>query len=444
MRDPQPKARARLTRVRVHASVFERIRTGPDNYAPIVLPAEYEVVEGEAAETAQQAEARVAGQVAVWNDVWRRRVNYFATVAASVALAVLPFTGMGYLARACEGPQCLLSPALYAIGAFLPAVAQPWIETYARNPATSVVLAGLLAWLLLRGASLQQRIQDRTWALWQPVHRRPAAAPAQPGGDGWVRALRTDPRYQRTLQILKWQAAPNLFGCALLLLLLALGAGILGLGVHRTRLAAAERRRDDLRPASGGAAGAGGPVLHRRPVLAQPHPGAAGRRIRNPADGGGALARRRHRHRPLGFASSRFTGWARLGLPLRRSLDGNWLQPFITIAPERGPRRSQALGLHFTGSDYVAVFRAPASGPRLSLDERRRDLPGAGRARGSTATTRAPPAWRSPPPPRRWRRSGSYPGGRPFFSLSPCGLELRSRSRLGEGKPHRWSICHPP
>jgi hypothetical protein len=66
---------------------------------------------------------------------------------------------------------------------------------------------------------------------------------------------------------------------------------------------------------------------------------------------------------PSGFEPSRMP-WplGYLALPLRRSLNARWFQTFLTIEPDAGPRQTEALDLRFTGTAYVAVFTARASG----------------------------------------------------------------------------------
>jgi hypothetical protein len=79
-----------------HESVFGRIDSGCNAYAPIGLPPQYVMVESKGAviplgpttfETPAQAEARFKAQERLWNFVWLRRLAYFATLAASFHLA---------------------------------------------------------------------------------------------------------------------------------------------------------------------------------------------------------------------------------------------------------------------------------------------------------------------------------------------------------------------
>ena len=148
--------------------------------------------------------------------VWQKRVNYFATVGVSGGLALLPVWHLMSPPTACVGPQCLLSSAIYAAGALLPAIAQPWIDAFAATPGWSVAaLAGIvlfLGWSKL----LQTRSRDDMRALWEASLGLPSGttAPRQP--KAWIRRLRQHPRYQRFFQWLKWTALPAVAGIALL------------------------------------------------------------------------------------------------------------------------------------------------------------------------------------------------------------------------------------
>ena len=86
----------KIARTKIHASVFNRIASGNDHYAPIVLPDAYAVVNasgtigGPTLETARQAAARSNAQEQAWDIVWKRRVVYFLTLLASGFLLIFP------------------------------------------------------------------------------------------------------------------------------------------------------------------------------------------------------------------------------------------------------------------------------------------------------------------------------------------------------------------
>ncbi len=81
---------------KIHESVFGRIDSGCNAYAPIGLPPNYVTVTDDGRvlgrleagfETPQQAAARTAIQERIWNYVWLRRVAHFLTLAATFHLA---------------------------------------------------------------------------------------------------------------------------------------------------------------------------------------------------------------------------------------------------------------------------------------------------------------------------------------------------------------------
>ncbi len=244
MQDPDQNW-PRLTSVKVHESVFKRIKSGPDRYAPIVLPKDYEVVDGNGGLTGKQmvgdnTAARESGQMKVWNDVWRKRVNYFLTVGASLGLAFLPMMESVLPASGCEGPVCLLTPLIQGVSRFLPGFTQYWLEAFARHPGAFIFLVAALILLLLRGAGLQRRIQDRMRLLWQPLHGQPGNVPKQGWFDECVEWLRTRSWYQMTLQWLKWWATPTAFGVTSLAGLVLLIAAPIIIATYRVRVYYAE------------------------------------------------------------------------------------------------------------------------------------------------------------------------------------------------------------
>src|SRR5690606_6830290 len=144
---------------------------GTDHYAPIVLPDRFEVVGADGAvrpfalTPSPTPPNHPAGVDLVWNDVWRKRVTYFATVGVSFLLALMPLLPES---DACAGPQCLLSPVIMFAGSFIPAVAAPWIDSFARHPGLFLIGLTALVTLMRYGATLQKRIHDRMRTVWRP------------------------------------------------------------------------------------------------------------------------------------------------------------------------------------------------------------------------------------------------------------------------------------
>ena len=85
----------KITRPKISETALQRLRSDSNAYAPIGLPAQYDVVtsNGKILDSAAnpyekpvEALAREADQETVWNIVWLRRLVYFATLAASFHL----------------------------------------------------------------------------------------------------------------------------------------------------------------------------------------------------------------------------------------------------------------------------------------------------------------------------------------------------------------------
>lgn len=233
--------RVRIARPKIHTSVFDRIRSGADGYAPFTLPKHYALVDTEGRiidhkpESAPQAEARCTHQEAVWNTVWKRRVTYFATVGASLWLAAFPIIPSYSAPRACNSGVCVIVPVLDGIGSFLPGVFGFWLDAFARRPGWFLIALGLLLGLLSLGAILQRRIRDCMrpgWAAIAPVYQSAQLIPAGPM-DGLIGKLRNSKFYKGFFLTLKFDVAPIAFA--------ALFAGVIATGVVLTSLVAYER-----------------------------------------------------------------------------------------------------------------------------------------------------------------------------------------------------------
>ena len=374
----------------VHESVIERIRSAQDRYAPIVMPQSYTVVRWDGTlarrpEGSAEAVARAKGQVKVWNDVWRRRVNYFATVGVSFALALLPALdgsllldtdALVELHRLAAPFTHLVSPLIRATERFLPGFAQIWLESFATHPALFSVLVVALVGLLLRGGALQRRIDDRMHVLWRPLHGQGGARPKSGWGDECIQALRTSSIYQTTLQFAKWQAVPFVFGALALITLVVIAASPVVLAVYRSKIHAAETDGTICTLA-----------VPDRTLTSTPN----NKRVFDIRDlcmdtGIDVTTGKTYRisltvfepwsdgtinTTPGGFGPERMT-WplGYLAIPFRRSLDGNWLQTFAAIVPsaersgyaEPGPQPRFPLDFLPAGPNYVARSEAPASG----------------------------------------------------------------------------------
>ena len=212
MQDPYSTAR-RLKSVQIHESVFQRIAFGNEGYAPIVLPANYEIVPGRMGGPTppleQNRQQRAHEQERVWDRVWQRRVLYFSSLAVSGYLTSFP---LWQSSTRCSGYLCFLSPAFSSAGGLLPEIAHPWVSAFANAPDYAVVGIVLLTLLLLGNERAQQRLNTDMRALWATsLHLPPKATPPR-APRRWIRELRIHPAYQKSFQYLKWVLAPNVFG----------------------------------------------------------------------------------------------------------------------------------------------------------------------------------------------------------------------------------------
>lgn len=228
-------AEVRIPAPKIHESVFARIVSGRDDYAPIVLPADYAVVHAggrisgphdRGLEEPAGSRARRARQERVWNLVWWRRLVYFATVLVTALLAAAPLlVGAGgvlpWKPRSVAGIIALL-------GNFLPDGAALWVGYYQQDPVFLLAGAGLLAGLLVAGAGLQQAIRDHMRVIWDDIVARPGTGVAEvEWPDDWVYRLRSHRIYRRFFEVATQHVFPFVFGvgCLASLVLLAVGTG---------------------------------------------------------------------------------------------------------------------------------------------------------------------------------------------------------------------------
>jgi uncharacterized protein (DUF2235 family) len=201
---------------KIHESALKRIRTEAHPYAPIGLPAEYAVVtEGRRVlplalspyESPLHAQARAKAQERVWNLVWCRRVVYFATVFASLYLALYPLAEA--LPRSDEFSTTLrpLSDLIRLLGSFLPGTLEPWLNAYARGPGHFLAAVAAVALLMVLGSAIGAKITEEMRSIWKstaPVERRGLL-------DRLIYGLRTSAQYQFVLWATKRHVAPFVF-----------------------------------------------------------------------------------------------------------------------------------------------------------------------------------------------------------------------------------------
>jgi len=213
----EPGDEVYIANPKIHETVFKRMRTRARAYAPVGIPAQYEVVTeagqilGEHEnpyESPQEALNRSLTQEHVWNVVWWRRVVYFATVAASLYLAIYPLTRSVPRSAKYTTPLHPVSDILGFLGGFLPNAGNPWINAYQGEPERFLIGAFVIAGLMLLSAKLGARIVDKMGALWE-VPLRGNLMNLLPVN--LVYRLRTSPGYQATLRATKRHIAPFLF-----------------------------------------------------------------------------------------------------------------------------------------------------------------------------------------------------------------------------------------
>ncbi len=353
--NPSRRDRGFLESIVIHESAMERVRLGTDHYAPIGLPAEFRIIDRNGSLTPHTDQARAARQEWVWNDVWRRRVNYFSVVIASVALASLPIVQSYYPPAACLGPQCALAPWITGLGMFLPSFAQWWLDAFAKTPAISVGIAILIMLPLGRSTMLERRIRDGARELWAQSLNLPlpAGAPRTPAGRSkgrprdWIYLVRTNRLYQRTFQYLKWWLFPGVFGISLLAGGAAVFAFVLAIMVGRFELAIGERNGTicDLGSTGGASGDLPAGTFSTRQICWK-----LGDRL---------IRKARYRITmevaqpwrddtistdPGGFGNDRMPAPAKFGAYLvRRSATDRWFQPVLRISRSDGTARLQAL-----------------------------------------------------------------------------------------------------
>jgi uncharacterized protein (DUF2235 family) len=219
-----------VERAKIHESVFKRIDNHAQAYAPVGLPPTYDVVResGEIVtpddyhfETNAGAEDRARTQEHVWNEIWKRRIVYFATVGATIWLVIFPLVSSAQRADEYYTRLRWVSDLVRFIGGFLPKIASTWIDGYARAPFWFVVITILLVFLLWWAARIAARTANLMGAIWR---RTPAAPSGLP--HNWIYRLRSSGTYIAFHEGLKRKVAPFFFAVMFAYFALAIASHI--------------------------------------------------------------------------------------------------------------------------------------------------------------------------------------------------------------------------
>lgn len=214
---------------RIHESVLKRVENNAHLYAPKGLPARYEIVNAEGEVLAPdknpfehpvQSQARWNCQENVWNTIWVRRIVYFMTIGVSIYLFTFPITRVRQVSDELSNPLRWVSDIVRSAGLFLPNVATPWVNGYARAPGQMIVVGAILTGTLFVGAWLAAKIENKMGGFWQDSLKGAHDDPRKPTGP--IYWLRTNRIYIAIRTGIKKYLAPAFFAWLFLYLALAL------------------------------------------------------------------------------------------------------------------------------------------------------------------------------------------------------------------------------
>ena len=370
IRDDDGRLQGLLRTVRVHDSVIARIAAGTDRYAPITLPQRFEIVPPQVeGENAPQADseggttqavpdnrphpltspalrarlndpgveaARSEALEAVWDLVWRRRVTYFITLGLTLLLLSMPlWAGVVWRAPLLADGRTWIGGIIRLISLLLPDFAEPWIDTYADNALYFLALGAVILALMRYSSSRELRLRDKARRIWSSAtSANPSVLPSVTPSA--LQRFRNSRRYQQAVQTFKWNVLPD---CVVAPLIALTGLWVAGGAITQVSLPFLESRNDLC-----ASAGANLPELHaiRLSFSTRESCRSAGARVTRGKkytvsfevidpwrDGSYSSS-------PLGLGAGDMRwGAGYLGVPFRRVIKANYLQPAIEV---RHPR----------------------------------------------------------------------------------------------------------
>lgn len=361
IKDSQGNQKGLIYRAKIHESVIARMLSGTDSYAPLNLPAHFDVVPrlshrrknvpplverqererigvfepGQKVRPKLLARAteRHERQELLWNWVWGRRIVYFVTLALTLLLVTMPL----WVEAAPKAPfftdgRAWVGSVINGIGAVLPGFLSPLIDAYSRNPFYFLLLTALILLLLMGGKFMELMLRDRMRRLWWSAMESDTKK-LEGTAWRWLRRARDHIVYQWSWQALKWRVLPNLLGPIMVLSVIFAGISV----YTQARLTTLERGTELCQPTPGTQL----PQLYRAKVdlLTRRLCHATGMNVAEEArysvsitvteqwrDGENVAAD------PRGVSAN----WRNvIGIPLRRVLTAGYLQTLIEIRPPR-------------------------------------------------------------------------------------------------------------
>jgi uncharacterized protein (DUF2235 family) len=221
-----------IERPKIHESVFSRIGNRAHAYAPVGLPPVYDVVRQDdgailtpsqfGLEQDDEAKARADAQEHVWNEIWKRRLVYFATVGATLWLLVFPLLSAARREDEFTSHFRWISDLVRIVGAFLPGFASTWVDGYARAPVSFVLLVALAGGLMWWGTRIAARISVTMGTIWRGIGDAPSGLPRN-----FIYRLRSNRAYIAFHEGLKRRWAPAFFALLLVYLGVSLASHLL-------------------------------------------------------------------------------------------------------------------------------------------------------------------------------------------------------------------------
>jgi uncharacterized protein (DUF2235 family) len=209
----------------IHESVFERMESGADGYAPIVLPAAYRRTTRDGRIISHTHHYRATAQERAWNWVWGRRIVYFATVFASLFLVALPWINQSWQPTAPVWPEWLSTAIRFAGKHLLPEMASTWVLAFEHAPLRFAVGALVIAALVSVGGRLEGRIDDEMRRTWHAVTD---GAPAKNPTTTLLFKVRTSRGYRGFFYAMKQWVLPTVIFVAFLVGLYCCGVWLVG------------------------------------------------------------------------------------------------------------------------------------------------------------------------------------------------------------------------